>query len=54
MSPGAGANVGLALLSDDGKSLTFPTTVTAFVLEYVPRSAVDLASNYYPAVGVGR
>lgn len=54
VSPTAGANVGIALLSDDGKTLTFPTTVTAFTLEYVPRSAVDLASNYYPAVGVGR
>lgn len=54
LSPTAGANVGLALISDDGKTLTFPTAVTAFVLEYIPRSAVDLATTYYPAVGVGR
>lgn len=54
VSPTAGANVGLALLSDDGKTLTFPTTVTAFVLEYVPRPAVDLVSNIYPVMGVSR
>ena len=43
--------MGVALLSDDGKTLTFPTTITAFVLEYVPRSAVDLATTKWP-VGV--
>ena len=52
-SPTVGANVGLALLSDDGKSLTFPTTVTAFVLEYVPKPAVDITTALYPVVGVG-
>lgn len=53
LSPTAGANVGIALLSDDGKSLTFPSTVTAFVIEYVPRPAVDITSSLYPVVGVG-
>ena len=37
VSPTAGANVGLATLSDDGKTITFPTTVTAFVISYFPR-----------------
>jgi len=53
LTPTAGANVGIALLSDDGKSLTFPSTVTAFVIEYVPRPAVDITSSLYPVVGVG-
>lgn len=53
LSPTAGANVGIALLSDNGKSLTFPSTVTAFVIEYVPRPAVDITSSLYPVVGVG-
>lgn len=46
VSPTAGANVGLALLSDDGTTLTFPTTVTAFVIEYIPRSAVALSTVF--------
>jgi len=44
LTPTASANVGLALLSDDGTTLTFPTTVTAFVLEYVPRPDTALSS----------
>ncbi len=43
---GAGAAVGVALLSDDGKTITFPNTVTAFVLEYMPRPAVSLDTEY--------
>lgn len=53
LTPTAGANVGIALLSDDGKSLTFPSTVTAFTIEYVPRPAVDITTALYPVVGVG-
>lgn len=34
--------MGVALLSDDGTTLTFPTTITGFVLEYVPRPNTDL------------
>lgn len=45
VSPTAGANVGLATLSDDGKTLTFPTTVTAFVLQYIPRPAVTMTAD---------
>lgn len=33
---GASAAVGIAKISDDGKTITFPNTVTAFVLEYYP------------------
>jgi hypothetical protein len=39
---GAGAAVGVAKISDDGKSITFPNTVTGFVLEYMPRAAEPL------------
>lgn len=46
VSPTAGANLGIALLSDDGRTLTFPTTVTAFVIEYIPRSATALTSVF--------
>lgn len=34
---GAGAAVGIARLSDDGKTITFPNTVTAFTIIYIPR-----------------
>ena len=34
----------MATLSDDGKTLTFETTVTGFVLEYAPRAAQDLTT----------
>ncbi len=33
---GASAAVGVALLSDDGKTITFPNTVTAFTIIYEP------------------
>ncbi len=46
VSPTAGANMGIALLSDDGRTLTFPTTVTAFVIEYIPRSDTNLSSVF--------
>jgi len=40
------ANMGIALLSDDGRTLTFPTTVTAFVIEYMPRSETALSAVF--------
>lgn len=48
VSPTAGANIGIALISDDGKTITFPTTVTAFVIEYLPitLTAAQLAAAY--------
>ena len=48
VSPTAGANVGLALLSDNGKSITFPTTITGVVLEYIPRMASDPDAAFAP------
>jgi len=41
---------GIALISDDGKTITFPTTVTAFVIEYVPLtlSAAQMAAVFAP------
>lgn len=32
----------VATISDDGKTLTFEANVTAFVVEYIPRSAADM------------
>ena len=46
LTPTAGANVGLALLSADGTTLTFPSTITGFVIEYIPRSNTALSSTY--------
>jgi hypothetical protein len=50
VSPTAGANVGLAKISDDGTTITFPSTVTAFILEYVPRPAVDMTTVWQSPV----
>lgn len=46
--PAGGANVtpGVARLSDDGKTITFPNTVTAFTLSYMPRSFVALNTKF--------
>lgn len=43
--PPGGANVavGVARISDDGKTLTFPNTITGFTVQYIPQSAVDLS-----------
>lgn len=49
VSPTAGANIGIATLSDDGKTLTFPTTVTGFTLTYYPKAAAALDTD----VGTG-
>lgn len=47
-SPTASTVVGIATISDDGKTITFPTTVTAFVIEYMPLtvSAATMALNF--------
>jgi hypothetical protein len=43
VSPATSTAMGIAKLSDDGTTLTFATAdVTAFVIEYIPRSAVDM------------
>lgn len=50
VSPATSAAVGLAKLSDDGTTLTFATAdVTAFVIEYIPRSAVDMTGAFVQA-----
>jgi hypothetical protein len=41
---GAGVAVGVATLSDDGKTITFPNTVTAFVIHYMPAATVDMGT----------
>lgn len=43
---GASAAMGIALLSDDGKTLTFPNTVTAFTLVYRGRSATEMSAIF--------
>lgn len=45
ISPTNKTVVGTAKISDDGKTLTFPSAdVTAFTIEYMPRSAVDMTT----------
>jgi hypothetical protein len=50
ISPADSTAIGLARISDDGKTLTFPTAdVTAFILEYEPRSESDLSTLVWPS-----
>jgi len=44
-APGANGP-GIALLSDDGKTLTFEGTVTGFILEYSPLPYTDLQTEF--------
>lgn len=46
---GASAAVGIARLSADGKTVTFPNTVTQFRIVYLPRAADALDSSYAPS-----
>jgi len=39
----------VATLSDDGKTVTFEGTVTAFVIEYVPRASADMTGPFAKA-----
>lgn len=41
---GANAAVGVARISDDGKTITFPNTITGFTISYIPRSNVDMTA----------
>ena len=43
---GATASATVAKLSDNGTTLVFETTVTGFVLEYIPRPSVDMSSAF--------
>ncbi len=43
---GAQLGVGQASLSDDGKTLVFPNTVTGISFEYVPRSNTDMSTAF--------
>lgn len=38
------ATISVATLSDDGKTLVFGAAVTGFVIEYIPRSSVDMTT----------
>jgi PPE-repeat protein len=42
---GASAGVGYAKLSADGKTLTFPNTVTRVIVRYIKQPAVALSTN---------
>lgn len=42
-APGANGP-GIALLSDDGTTLTFEAAITAFTIEYIPRSLVSMTA----------
>ncbi len=41
---GANAAVGVARISDDGKTLTFPNTITGLTVQYIPRAFTDLTA----------
>lgn len=43
---GASVAVGIATISLDGKTITFPNTVTAFVIAYVPAPKIALATRF--------
>lgn len=43
---GATPSATVATISDDGKTITFEANVTAFVMLYTPRSAVDSATQF--------
>lgn len=45
---GAAASTTVALLSDDGKTLTFEAAVTGFYLEYYPAPAVAMTNTFAP------
>lgn len=45
-SAGSASSPGIALLSDDGKTLTFEANVTGFVLTYIPQSATDVTAKF--------
>lgn len=47
---GASAALGIARLSDDGKTLTFPANVTAFTFSYRPGVASSLDAEFEPQV----
>lgn len=43
-SAGASGSPGVALLSADGTTITFPGAVTAFVIQYIPRSYTSMTT----------
>lgn len=43
---GATPDANTIALSDDGKTITFEANVTDFVIEYIPRPAVDMNGPY--------
>jgi hypothetical protein len=43
---GATPDANTVTLSDDGKTFVFEDTVTGFVVEYVPRAAVDMTAPF--------
>jgi hypothetical protein len=46
------ATLGVATISDDGTTLTFAAAVTDCVVQYIPRSNVDVTSDF-PTTGIG-
>lgn len=46
---GGTATTGVALISDDGLTLTFEATVTQIIVEYLPRAAVPMSTLEQPA-----
>lgn len=39
-------NIGVALISDDGTTLTFDGAVSGFIIEYMPRANAPMSTSY--------
>jgi hypothetical protein len=46
---GAGVAIGIATLSLDGKTITFPNTVTRAIIRYIPNPVVALTDKFVGA-----
>lgn len=46
LTPAASTVVGIAALAADGKSITFPSTVTRAIITYVPAPAAALTAKF--------
>lgn len=47
---GPGAAMGIAKIDDAGKTITFPNTITGFVLQYEPRSETAMTEEFAPSI----
>lgn len=53
VSPATSTIVGLATISDDGKTLVFPGAITAFIIEYFALPSTIATGGLFAAVNLG-